>query len=543
MEKLRTTLTIFRHSLQVLGRNPRLLVFPLVSLFAVGAVYIFFFVPLTLHKSLSQAWHALGDPLSGWESLGPWHIAIDAQGNPVTDIPVFGLAVYYLIAMFVMTFINVALYSQIIAALNGGRVSVSRGLVIACARVPSIAQWSLFAGSIGVILRALQGTVDLLGKWILGSAGLAWSAASVFVIPVMINEPRTRSPFAYLKISTKLIRRVWGEGIIGLGGLGMATALVFVALLAIELSLLTVIEHPMQVVIFSALAGLGVFSLLYLAWQIFECGLYVYASEGVAPGSFDEKTFERVWTVTQGAARAEAPDVPESSKRMWPWLAVPGALVFALVLWMVIQSRTSPPQALSLIGRVDINIEELGYKFDLADAQATGLFVGRECSKCDFSPSGSWALIGGRTKGGVLATLGRHDNHLYIVFYGPEGADGEGLVMRTIDGLRSRFPGHEAAVTRAGGPIPYTPRTTVARWNPTPDAKSYTIEIDCYHCCRSNKWCTDVGAKWKIVPDLVETTYTFDWVGAQPGRWRIWSINADGEPGPKSGWTNFDYSW
>jgi hypothetical protein len=86
------------------------------------------------------------------------------------------------------------------------------------------------------------------------------------------------------------------------------------------------------------------------------------------------------------------------------------------------------------------------------------------------------------------------------------------------------------------------PRTTRLDWDPVPGAAKYVVEIDCFSCCTAGKWCTDVGKQWKVVPNLTATDYTFDFVGAQPGRWRVWAVSASGEEGPKSGWWEFKYT-
>jgi hypothetical protein len=86
------------------------------------------------------------------------------------------------------------------------------------------------------------------------------------------------------------------------------------------------------------------------------------------------------------------------------------------------------------------------------------------------------------------------------------------------------------------------PRRTRLDWNPVPGAVKYGVEIDCFHCCTSGKWCTDVGRQWKIETNLTATEYTFDFVGAQPGRWRVWAIGPGGETSPKSGWWEFTYT-
>lgn len=93
-----------------------------------------------------------------------------------------------------------------------------------------------------------------------------------------------------------------------------------------------------------------------------------------------------------------------------------------------------------------------------------------------------------------------------------------------------------------GSIFSHFPRTTTLTWEPLPNAVSYVVEIDCFHCCASGQWCTDVGATFRIVRDITDTSYTFNFVGAQPGRWRVWAVDATGQQGPKSGWWEFRYT-
>lgn len=86
------------------------------------------------------------------------------------------------------------------------------------------------------------------------------------------------------------------------------------------------------------------------------------------------------------------------------------------------------------------------------------------------------------------------------------------------------------------------PRTTTLTWRPLEGAASYTVEIDCYGCCQSGRWCTDVGKEWKVETGITSTRYVFDFVGAQPGRWRVWAMRANGQPGNKSDWWEFRYT-
>ncbi len=86
------------------------------------------------------------------------------------------------------------------------------------------------------------------------------------------------------------------------------------------------------------------------------------------------------------------------------------------------------------------------------------------------------------------------------------------------------------------------PRTTTLRWRPVPGAASYTVEIYYIEPCgpmRRIETCRAV--LWKRVEGIRNTTYTFNFVGAQPGKWRVWAVDAQGRPGPKSPWMFFRY--
>jgi hypothetical protein len=83
------------------------------------------------------------------------------------------------------------------------------------------------------------------------------------------------------------------------------------------------------------------------------------------------------------------------------------------------------------------------------------------------------------------------------------------------------------------------PRCVVLTWEETPGAASYTIEIDFYS---SGTWASDIGKGYKPVSNIKTTAYSFDFVGAQPGRWRVWAVTADHKEGPKSEWMEFSFT-
>src|SRR5208337_4937927 len=120
-----------------------------------------------------------------------------------------------------------AFYSEIIAALNGKGVSFRRGLSAARSRLPSILAWSLLAGVVGWLIRAIEQRLPLAGRIVTGLIGMAWSIAAVFAIPVIIQEQPMRNPIKILQQSAMTLKRTWGEGLIGYVGFSAGTLVIF----------------------------------------------------------------------------------------------------------------------------------------------------------------------------------------------------------------------------------------------------------------------------------------------------------------------------
>ena len=82
------------------------------------------------------------------------------------------------------------------------------------------------------------------------------------------------------------------------------------------------------------------------------------------------------------------------------------------------------------------------------------------------------------------------------------------------------------------------PRTTTLTWAPVPGAVSYVLERE--FC--SPLGCSDWSVAYPVVTGLTTTSFTFDFVGAQPGRWRVRAVDGAGGQGVVSPWWNFHYT-
>ena len=287
-------------SLQVLRRNPKLLLFPMAVSLASLVALLCFLAPSLFYPS-GHSWLTA----SHWMSLGTW-LGLDFTGamphlHPTG--PLYGyVAVLYLASLFLATFVQVAFYHQILQAMAGERVSVRAGFAFAASRLRAIALWSLLAGAVGLIIQALERRSSGFSRLAVRLAGAAWSVAAVFAIPVLIREG-AGNPVVVLRHSVRLLRRTWGESLIAYVGLtlaGWVAGLVALGTVLIAFAVAWFVPNWLALAS-AAAAGLGLFLVAgYLAGvmgDIYRCALYIYASEGVVPAPFTPAMMDAAWKV------------------------------------------------------------------------------------------------------------------------------------------------------------------------------------------------------------------------------------------------------
>jgi TonB family protein len=92
-----------------------------------------------------------------------------------------------------------------------------------------------------------------------------------------------------------------------------------------------------------------------------------------------------------------------------------------------------------------------------------------------------------------------------------------------------------------GAVLTFFPRTIDFEWRAVPGAATYGIEVDCYHCCATDQWCSDVNPRAVPRHQVAATKFTTEFPGNQPGRWRVWAIDGAGRPGPRTPWREFTF--
>jgi hypothetical protein len=304
MNRFQRSWALFKCSIQVIGNNKKLLLFPIIISLLMGFITLFFIAPIALWQtgySYTESAH--------WTAVAHRWVSWDAEGKALNVNPAGYalLAGLYLVSTFLATFFNVAFYSQIICALQGRPVSISGGLRVALSRLNAILAWSLFAGLIGLLIKALEERVGVVGRWIVRLIGLAWSVASIFVIPSIVMDPQGANPVSFLKTSASMLKKTWGESLVGFIGIrigGLLALLVSLVLLGLSTYLSIRLQN------FWILGGaivvwfLGMMAFMYVlsvASHVYRGALFVYASGGVPPAPFQPDQMNMAWKVKSGS--------------------------------------------------------------------------------------------------------------------------------------------------------------------------------------------------------------------------------------------------
>jgi hypothetical protein len=268
-DRLSRSWGLVKASATVLWQDKKLLLFPVISLASLAVVVACFALPVI----------GLG-VLDGLRGGG--------GKSPAVYVVAF---LFYFSQYFVIFFFNVALVGAAMIRLDGGNPTLGDGIRVATSKIASIAGYALIAATVGMVLRAIQERVGFVGKIIVGLLGIGWTVATYLVVPVL--AARDVGPIEAVKESATLLKKTWGENVIGQVGLSAAflfifagvafcgAALVIAAIatqsvfLIVAAAILMVLEIGITALVQSALAG------------IYAAALYRYATTGEGTKDFD----------------------------------------------------------------------------------------------------------------------------------------------------------------------------------------------------------------------------------------------------------------
>ncbi len=313
-ERMARGWALMTESWHVLRLDKELLLFPVFSAIACLLVMASFALPLIVSPTVREAVLAgvrseQQSRQDGFESPEQNHYAANREeGRPFElgakqIVPaVIGFA-FYLVTSFVIVFFNTALVSCALIRFSGGNPTLGDGLRAAMARLPQILGWVLLTALVGTILKQIEDRVPLAGKFVVGLIGMAWAAVTFMVVPILAAEKL--GPFAAVKRSASLLRKTWGESLVGQVSL---SAVQFVFMLPVILALVvagflsasTQSNWPLIIVGVFAVPFVVLLSITFSTLQqIFLAAVYQYAAQGtVAPG-FSQDLIESAFKTKQ----------------------------------------------------------------------------------------------------------------------------------------------------------------------------------------------------------------------------------------------------
>jgi Family of unknown function (DUF6159) len=280
-EKFSNSFALARSSWGVLRTDKKLLVFPVLSGIACLMVMASFAAPVLFM--------VLQNPNRDFD--------LDKM-SPVLQ---YGLLfTYYFLSYFVIIFFNTALTSCALERFNGGEPTLGGGLQVAVARLPQILAWTLVAATVGVLLKVVESAHETIGKIISAILGTAWSVITFFVVPVLVVEGV--GPFAALSRSIGIMKRTWGEALIGNVGIGLfifVLTIPFILLLVVAGMLFAAAPALLPAALLVAFLAVVYFLLLMAVSSamhiIFVSAVFQFAANGAVPAGFSERIVRRAF--------------------------------------------------------------------------------------------------------------------------------------------------------------------------------------------------------------------------------------------------------
>jgi hypothetical protein len=197
----------------------------------------------------------------------------------------------YVVQYFVVIFFNTALVGAAIVLLGGGRPTVWDGLKLAISRIGPILGYAVISATVGVLLQLVAEKLGVIGRLIAGGLGLAWTAATFLVVPILAAEGI--GPWQAIERSSELLRKTWGENLIGNAGISLMMSMISGAIAVVGFGGGFVLFKRGYEVLGVALvsAAATAFLLVVLVGAalaaIYSAAVYWYAASGKTPVDFD----------------------------------------------------------------------------------------------------------------------------------------------------------------------------------------------------------------------------------------------------------------
>ena len=270
-ESIGRSIELVKTSWNILMDDKKLLVFPVLSGIVTLMVILTFVLPILFAGNFLDL-------------------------TPMGPVLYYGLLfVFYLVSYFVVIFFNTALITCVNARLNGRDMTAGEGLSNAVRHIGSIFVWALISATVGLILQIIHDKAGFIGQIATAIVGGVWSLVTFFVVPILILEDKGVADS--VKESVSLIKKTWGESIVGSGSIMLVFIVIgFVALLGLFAMLFigNMVLFGIALVLF--LVFVVILGVVAAAMQgIFVTALYTYARTGTVPSAFNKDLIQNAF--------------------------------------------------------------------------------------------------------------------------------------------------------------------------------------------------------------------------------------------------------
>jgi len=266
--RLSRSWSLIKASGEVLRQDKELLIFPLLSAIASLLLMASFAIPLFASGAL--------------ESL-------ERENADHTLLSVLGF-LFYLSQYFIVFFFNAALVGAAMIRLEGGDPKVADGFRVARSRAGAILGYAAIAATVGLILRMIEERAGFVGRWVAGLLGMAFTVATFLTVPILVTQ--NVGPLEAVKESAALLKRTWGENIIGNAGVAIVFGLLYFGVGAVGLLWIFLVANSGSTFLIASsivivVAAIVALALVQSALQgVYSAALYRFVAEGEVPNGF-----------------------------------------------------------------------------------------------------------------------------------------------------------------------------------------------------------------------------------------------------------------
>ncbi|KKW45595.1 MAG: hypothetical protein UY98_C0041G0002 [Candidatus Kaiserbacteria bacterium GW2011_GWA2_58_9] len=275
MGRWKASKTIVKESWRLLMLDKEILWFPVIS----GLVTLLVYAAVGYTYFLT----VLGGNFNALETL-------EEKGFDIVSL-VF-LFVLYTLSFFVVNFFQAGIMIIARARFSGRDLGFADGIAGVASKLGKLFVWSAINATVGVILAQTASRSRMLGNIVSMLLGAAWNIMTFFSLPALVlNDVSIPGAF---KESASMVRRVWGETIIVVFGVGLFFGVIvgvgiIVCFVAAGIAFEVFAAETLSVLILLGVLPLFIIIVLITAsalGAIFKTALYEYASTGQIPAGF-----------------------------------------------------------------------------------------------------------------------------------------------------------------------------------------------------------------------------------------------------------------